>query len=143
MQTIQSFLNSQQREVYSVSPNQTVWEALQVMAQHNIGAVLVVNNDKMVGIFSERDYARRVELKGLLTKETLVGQIMTSKFITIQPSRKMDECMQVMTENRVRHLPVTDKQENILGLVSIGDVVSEMIHEQRLLIDQLRHYIAG
>jgi CBS domain-containing protein len=143
MQTIQSFLNSQQREVYSVSPNQTVWEALQVMAQHNIGAVLVVNNDKMVGIFSERDYARRVELKGLLTKETLVGQIMTSKFITIQPSRKMDECMQVMTENRVRHLPVTDQQENILGLVSIGDVVSEMIHEQRLLIDQLRHYIAG
>jgi CBS domain-containing protein len=143
MQTIQSFLNSQQREVYSVSPNQTVWEALQVMAQHNIGAVLVVNNDKMVGIFSERDYARRVELKGLLTKETLVGQIMTSKFITIQPSRKMDECMQIMTENRVRHLPVMDQQENILGLVSIGDVVSEMIHEQRLLIDQLRHYIAG
>ena len=143
MQTIQSFLNSQQREVYSVSPNQTVWEALQVMAQHNIGAVLVANNDKMVGIFSERDYARRVELKGLLTKETLVGQIMTSKFITIQPSRKMDECMQIMTENRVRHLPVMDQQENILGLVSIGDVVSEMIHEQRLLIDQLRHYIAG
>lgn len=143
MQTIQSFLNSQQREVYSVSPNQTVWEALQVMAQHNIGAVLVVNNDKMVGIFSERDYARRVELKGLLTKETLVGQIMTSNFITIQPSRKMDECMQIMTENRVRHLPVMDQQENILGLVSIGDVVSEMIHEQRLLIDQLRHYIAG
>jgi CBS domain-containing protein len=143
MQTIQSFLNSQQREVYSVSPNQTVWEALQVMAQHNIGAVLVVNNDKMVGIFSERDYARRVEPKGLLTKETLVGQIMTSKFITIQPSRKMDECMQIMTENRVRHLPVMDQQENILGLVSIGDVVSEMIHEQRLLIDQLRHYIAG
>lgn len=143
MRTIQSFLNSQQREVYSVSPNQTVWEALQVMAQHNIGAVLVANNDKMVGIFSERDYARRVELKGLLTKETLVGQIMTSKFITIQPSRKMDECMQIMTENRVRHLPVMDQQENILGLVSIGDVVSEMIHEQRLLIDQLRHYIAG
>lgn len=114
-----------------------------MMAQHNIGAVLVVNNDKMVGIFSERDYARRVELKGLLTKETLVGQIMTSKFITILPSRKMDECMQIMTENRVRHLPVMDQQENILGLVSIGDVVSEMIHEQRLLIDQLRHYIAG
>lgn len=113
------------------------------MAQHNIGAVLVINNDKMVGIFSERDYARRVELKGLLTKETLVGQIMTSKFITIQPSRKMDECMQIMTENRVRHLPVMDQQENILGLVSIGEVVSEMIHEQRLLIDQLRHYIAG
>ena len=93
------------------------------MAQHNIGAVLVINNDKMVGIFSERDYARRVELKGLLTKETLVGQIMISKFIIIQPSRKMDECMQIMTENRVRHLPVMDQQENILGLVSIGEVV--------------------
>jgi CBS domain-containing protein len=143
MQTIQSFLSIHQREVYSVTPNQTVWEALQVMAQHNIGAVLVVNNDKMVGIFSERDYARRVELKGLLTKETLVGQIMTSKLITIHPSRKMDECMQIMTENRVRHLPVMDEQEKILGLVSIGDVVSEMIHEQRLLIDQLRQYIAG
>jgi CBS domain-containing protein len=97
----------------------------------------------MVGIFSERDYARRVELKGLLMKETLVGQIMTSKFITIQPSRKMDECMQVMTENRVRHLPIMNSGDEILGLVSIGDVVSEMIKEQRLLIDQMRQYISG
>jgi CBS domain-containing protein len=143
MQTIQSFLNSNQREVYIVSPKQTVWEALQLMAQKNIGAVLVVNEGVMAGIFSERDYARRVELKNLLTKETLVEQVMTSKFISIPPSTKMDECMQIMTEHRIRHLPVMNESNAILGLVSIGDVVSEMIKEQRLLIDQMRHYIAG
>lgn len=113
------------------------------MAQKNVGAVLVVNEGVMVGIFSERDYARRVELKNLLTKETLVEQVMTSKFISIPPSTKMDECMQIMTENRIRHLPVINESDEILGLVSIGDVVSEMIKEQRLLIDQMRHYIAG
>ena len=143
MQAVQSFIQSHERPVHAVSPNQTVWEALEVMARHNIGAVLVVDEGKMVGIFSERDYARRVELKGLETKATRIAEVMTSKFISISPSSKMDDCMQIMTERRVRHLPVINENNQILGLVSIGDVVSEMISAQRELISQLKQYIAG
>jgi len=143
MQAVQSFIHSHQRTVHTVSPNQTVWEALQIMAKHNIGAVLVINEGAMVGIFSERDYARRVELKGLETKSTRIADVMTSKFISISPSTKMDYCMQIMTEHRIRHLPVIDQNNEILGLVSIGDVVSEMISAQRDLISQLKQYIAG
>jgi CBS domain-containing protein len=143
MQAVQSFIQTHQRPVHSVAPHQTVWDALHVMANHNIGAVLVVDEGEMVGIFSERDYARRVELKGLKTKATSIADVMTSKFITITPSTKMDECMQIMTEHRVRHLPVISENHEILGLVSIGDVVSEMINAQRELIHQLKQYIAG
>jgi CBS domain-containing protein len=143
MQAVQSFIQTHQRPVHFVAPHQTVWDALHVMAKHNIGAVLVVDDGKMVGIFSERDYARRVELKGLKTKATSIADVMTSKFITITPSTKMDDCMQIMTEHRVRHLPVIDENNQILGLVSIGDVVSEMISAQRELISQLKQYIAG
>lgn len=143
MQAVQSFIQTHQRPVHSVAPHQTVWDALHVMAKHNIGAVLVIDDGKMVGIFSERDYARRVELKGLKTKATSIADVMTSKFITITPSTKMDDCMQIMTEHRIRHLPVIDENNQILGLVSIGDVVSEMISAQRELISQLKQYIAG
>ena len=143
MQAVQSFIHSHQRTVHAVSPSQTVWEALHTMAKHNIGAVLVVNDGEMVGIFSERDYARRVELKGLETKSTRISDVMTSKFVSISPSTTMDDCMQIMTEHRVRHLPVIAENNEILGLVSIGDVVSEMISAQRDVISQLKQYIAG
>ena len=96
----------------------------------------------MVGIFSERDYARRVELKGLLTQETRVGDVMTAEFITISPDQKMDECMQIMTNKRIRHLPVM-KDSQLLGMVSIGDVLLVMISEQKQLIEQLQSYISG
>ena len=142
MQTIKAFLERAPREVCSVSPEQTVWEALQVLADNNIGALLVMQGTQMVGIFSERDYARRVELKGRLSRETLVSEVMTSEFITISPEQQMDECMQIMTDKRIRHLPVM-KDGQVLGMVSIGDVLLVMIAEQKHLIDQLQSYISG
>ena len=142
MQTIKAFLERAPREVYSVSPEQTVWEALKVLAENNIGALLVMQGSQMVGIFSERDYARRVELKGRLTRETQVREVMTAEFITISPEQQMDECMQIMTDKRIRHLPVM-KEGQLLGMVSIGDVLLVMIAEQKRLIDQLQSYISG
>lgn len=142
MQTIKAFLHSSPRAICSVQPNQTVWEALQVLAENNIGALLVMEGTQMVGIFSERDYARRVELKGRLTRETRVRDVMTAEFITISPDRKMHECMQIMTDNRIRHLPVM-KDGQLLGMVSIGDVLLVMISEQKQLIEQLQSYISG
>jgi CBS domain-containing protein len=142
MQTIKAFLHSSPRAICSVQPNQTVWEALQVLAENNIGALLVMEGTQMVGIFSERDYARRVELKDRLTRETRVSDVMTSEFITISPDQKMHECMQIMTDNRIRHLPVM-KDGQLLGMVSIGDVLLVMISEQKQLIEQLQSYISG
>jgi CBS domain-containing protein len=142
MQTIKAFLHSSPRAICSVQPNQTVWEALQILAENNIGALLVIEGTQMVGIFSERDYARRVELKGRLTRETRVRDVMTAEFITISPDRKMHECMQIMTDNRIRHLPVM-KDGQLLGMVSIGDVLLVMISEQKQLIEQLQSYISG
>jgi CBS domain-containing protein len=142
MQTIKAFLHSSPRAICSVQPNQTVWEALHVLAENNIGALLVMEGTQMVGIFSERDYARRVELKDRLTRETRVSDVMTSEFITISPDQKMHECMQIMTDNRIRHLPVM-KDGQVLGMVSIGDVLLVMISEQKQLIEQLQSYISG
>lgn len=142
MQTIKAFLERAPREVCWVGPEQTVWEALQVLADNNIGALLVMQGMQMVGIFSERDYARRVELKGRLSRETLVRDVMTSEFITISPEQRMDECMQIMTDKRIRHLPVM-KDGQLIGMVSIGDVLLVMIAEQKRLIDQLQSYISG
>ena len=142
MQTIKGFLERAPRELCSVRPEQTVWEALQILADNNIGALLVMQGAQMVGIFSERDYARRVELKGRLTRETQVRDVMTSEFITIKPEQQMDECMQIMTDNRIRHLPVM-KDGQLIGMVSIGDVLLVMIAEQKRLIEQLQSYISG
>lgn len=142
MQTIKAFLESSPRAIYSVQPDQTVWEALRVLADNNIGALLVMEGTQMVGIFSERDYARRVELKGRLTQETPVREVMTAEFITISPDQPMDACMQIMTDNRIRHLPVM-KEGQLLGMVSIGDVLLVMIAEQKQLIEQLQSYISG
>lgn len=142
MQTIKAFLHSSPRAICSVQPEQTVWEALQVLAENNIGALLVMEGTQMVGIFSERDYARRVELKDRLTRETRVSDVMTSEFITISPDQKMHECMQIMTDNRIRHLPVM-KDGQLIGMVSIGDVLLVMISEQKQLIEQLQSYISG
>lgn len=142
MLTLQAFLAQSRRDVWSVGPDQTVWEALELMAARNIGAVPVLEDGVLTGIFSERDYARRVELKGLQTRQTHVRDVMTQQLISVHPGQKIDECMQIMTEHRVRHLPVID-QGKLVGLVSIGDVVSVMIKEQRTLIEQLQHYISS
>ena len=142
MQTIKAFLQGAPRDICSVRPDQTVWEALQMLADNNIGALLVMEGTQMVGIFSERDYARRVELKDRLTRETRVLDVMTAEFITISPDQKMHECMQIMTDNRIRHLPVM-KDGQLIGMVSIGDVLLVMISEQKQLIEQLQSYISG
>lgn len=142
MQTIKAFLEKTPRELCSVHPDQTVWDAINVLADNNIGAVLVIDDHQLVGIFSERDYARRVELQGRLTRETIVRDVMTAQFITVSPEQRMDECMQIMTNKRVRHLPVM-KGDQLIGLVSIGDVLLVMISEQEQLIAQLQSYISG
>ena len=142
MQTIKAFLERAPRDICSVRPEQTVWEALQILADNNVGALVVMQGTQMVGIFSERDYARRVELKGRLTRDTQIRDVMTAEFITIKPEQQMDECMQIMTDNRIRHLPVM-KDGQLVGMVSIGDVLLVMISEQKQLIEQLQSYISG
>jgi CBS domain-containing protein len=142
MKTISQFLDQSNRPVYSVGPNATVREALEVMAQQNIGALLVLDDDSLAGIFSERDYARKVVLKGKSSSDAKVSEIMTSKVITINTKHTIDQCMQIMTDNHIRHLPIVN-DENVMGLISIGDVVREMIAYQKSMIEQLQSYIAG
>lgn len=127
---------------YSVTPLTTVFEAVKQMAEKNIGALLVMEADKIVGIFTERDYARKIILKGLSSKETLIRDIMITKVIYVCPDQTKEECMALMTNNRVRHLPVVDNGK-LLGLISIGDIVNVIISEQKFIIDQLVHYISG
>jgi CBS domain-containing protein len=142
MKTISQFLDQSNRPVYSVGPNATVREALEVMAQQNIGALLVLDDDSLAGIFSERDYARKVVLKGKSSSDAKVSEIMTSKVITINTKHTIDQCMQIMTDNHIRHLPIVNDQK-VMGLISIGDVVREMIAYQKSMIEQLQSYIAG
>ena len=112
------------------------------MALHNIGALLVLKEQKLVGIFSERDYARKVFLKGKSSNDAKVSDVMTSKVITINTKHSIDQCMQIMTDNHIRHLPIVNNQK-VMGLISIGDVVREMIAYQKSMIEQLQSYIAG
>ncbi len=142
MQTVKTFLERSPRSLHTVQKNKTVWEALDIMATNNVGALPVLSGENMVGIFSERDYARRVELKGRQTRDTLIQDVMTSQFITVNPEQKMDECMQIMTDMRIRHLPVMSDNK-LIGMVSIGDVLFVMIAEQKILIEQLHSYISG
>ena len=142
MKTISQFLEESKRPVYSVGPNATVRKALEIMAQHNIGALLVIDGQTLEGIFSERDYARKVVLKGKSSSDAKVSEIMTSKVITINTKHTIDQCMQIMTDNHIRHLPIVNDQ-NVMGLISIGDVVREMMDHQKSMIERLQSYIAG
>ena len=125
-----------------VSPKDTVFHALNVMARHEVGAVMVLDGEQLVGIFSERDYARKVILQDKSSKETLVQEIMSDKVAYVTPSHSIDQCMALMTEKRFRHLPVLDG-ETVVGIVSIGDLVKETISAQRFIIQELERYIAG
>ena len=127
--------------VISVTPSATVFEALQRMADHNIGALLVMNGDRLAGIFSERDYARKVALRGLTSKDTTVGELMTGKVITVGPAWTADQCMALMTEHHIRHLPVVEG-DRVLGVISIGDAVKAVVDEQHFVIGQLTNYIS-
>ena len=113
------------------------------MAKHEVGAVLVLDGEQLVGIFSERDYARKIILQGKTSKETQVSEIMSDKVAYVTPNVSLDECMALMTEKHFRHLPVLDDEGSVLGIISIGDLVKETISDQQFLIAQLEHYIAG
>jgi CBS domain-containing protein len=128
-------------DVWSVAPDDTVFDALETMAELNIGAVLVLDGDDLVGILSERDYARNVELLERGSKETRVSEIMTAEIRTVGSASTVAECMELMTEHRIRHLPVLDDDGRLAGVISIGDVVKAMIAQQHDMITQLERYI--
>lgn len=142
MYTVNQILHRKGDQVWSTHPEATVYEALQLMAEKDIGALLVLESGKLVGIFSERDYARKIVLLGRTSRETRVREIMTEKVFYIDPGQSTEECMALMTNKRIRHLPVMDK-ERVVGVISIGDVVKAIISNQEFVIEQLEHYITG
>jgi CBS domain-containing protein len=142
MQTIRQILEDKGYEVLSVTPGASVYSAIELMAENGIGALMVMDGDKAVGLISERDYARKVILKGRSSKDTEVREIMTTHVVCARPEQTVEQCMALMTEKRVRHLPIMD-DGRLVGIVSIGDLVKAIIAEQRFIIEQLEHYICG
>jgi CBS domain-containing protein len=142
MPTAHDILRFKGSTLHCVRPNDTVLAALGVMAQHDIGAVLVLDGDELAGILTERDYARKVALVGRTSKDSPVSAIMTAEVVCVPPNRSIEDCMALMTERRVRHLPVVENGQ-VIGLVSIGDLVKATIDEQEFTINQLKNYIAG
>lgn len=140
--TVRQILGKKGSSVWTISPDASGYEALELMADKNIGALVVVESEKILGIFSERDYARKVILKGKSSKKTDVRELMSQKVFSIGPSQTIEVCMAIMTEKQVRHLPVVE-DDRLVGLVSIGDVVKVVIAEQKITIDQLEKYITG
>ena len=128
--------------VHSIAPTATVLEALQSMAEKHIGALLVMEGNTIVGILTERDYARKIALLGRSSLTTRVSEVMTKAVMYVDPSQTSDECMALMTQNRLRHLPVVENGK-VLGMISIGDLVKDIISQQQFIIDQLGHYISG
>jgi CBS domain-containing protein len=142
MQTIRQILEDKGYEVFSIGPGASVYSAIELMAENGIGALMVMEGNKAVGLISERDYARKVILKGRSSKDTEVREIMTTHVVCARPEQTVEECMALMTEKRVRHLPIMD-DGRVVGIVSIGDLVKAIIAEQRFIIEQLEHYISG
>ena len=144
MTRLKDFLElNKDREICSTSKDQSVRQALILMSEKNIGAIIIVdNNDFPIGIFSERDYARKIILKGKNSKDTLLEEVMTKELITVTRDYKIDQCMEIMIEKRIRHLPVLENKK-IIGMISIGDVLKIMIKEQKELIDHLQKFITS
>jgi len=140
--SINEILEHKGSTVWTIAPDATVFEAIQMMSDKNIGAVLVTEREKLIGIISERDYTRKVALKGKSSKELKVRDIITDRVLSVTPNHTVEECLRLMTERRVRHLPVLDG-EKIIGLVSIGDLVNWIISAQSTTIQQLETYISG
>ncbi|MGH8559998.1 MAG: CBS domain-containing protein [Methylococcales bacterium] len=142
MNTVKQVLKVKGDAVFSISPESPVYEALTVMAEYEIGALVVVKDERPVGIFSERDYARKVMLKGKSSKSITVGELMVRDIYYVSPEDSLDECMVIMTEKRIRHIPVLE-DNRLVGLISIGDVVKQIISEQEFRIRELEKYIQG
>ena len=144
MTRIEDFLKlNKNKKIWTILKGQSVIQALILMSEKNIGAIIIVdNNDFPIGIFSERDYARKIILKGKSSKDTLLHEVMTKKLITVTRDCKIDQCMEIMTEKRIRHLPVLENKK-IAGIISIGDVLKIMIKEQKELIDHLQKFITS
>jgi len=140
--TISTILNGKSGTVWSISPERTVFEAIQLMAEKNVGALLVMESNQLVGIFSERDYTRKLVLHGKSSRVTPVKEILSSKLVTVSPDETLDDAMRKMTQFRIRHLPVMDGDE-VVGIVSIGDLVKWIISAQNATIDHLEGYITG
>ena len=140
--TIASLLKDKPRKVWSISEDSTVFEAIELMAGKNIGALPVMSNGKLLGILSERDYTRKIAIEGKSSKSTSVGEIISADFISVSPNSTIDECMHLMTEHRIRHLPVVQTDE-LVGIISIGDLVNWIISAQGIAIEQLENFITG
>ena len=142
MITIKELLKKKSGDIWSISPQASVYQALELMAQKEVGALLVIENDKLVGIFSERDYARKIILKGKASKDTAVGELMTTSVYYVTPDNTLEEAMALMTSKHIRHLPIMN-QGKLSGIVTLGDVVKKIISEQKLTIDELENYVTG
>jgi CBS domain-containing protein len=142
VKTVREMLLKKGNKIYSISPNQKIFEALQLMADKDVGALLVLDGESLVGIISERDYARKVALEGKSSKDCLVSDIMSTKVMYVENDSSTEECMALMINKKVRHLPVIDNGK-LLGVISIGDVVNAVIDENKFTIDQLVRYITG
>lgn len=142
MATVKNILDSKGSAIFTITPDTTVYHALELMVEKNVSALLVMEADKLAGIFTERDYARKVVLKGKSSRDTAIGDIMTGNLITVTSASSIDECMELMTGKYIRHLPVVDDGK-LAGIISIGDVVRTIIQEQKAIIGHMEQYITG
>ena len=139
---VENILAQKDDQIWSIEPDASVYEALLMMDRRDIGALLVIQNNSLIGILSERDYARKIIIKGKSSKETLVREVMTKDVCYVDKKKKVDECLAIMSDKRIRHLPVMEENK-LIGLISIGDVVKSIISEQEIVIDDLYNYIHG
>ena len=142
MTTVDKLLSTKTKEIWSLVPDDSVFAALEMMADKNVSGLLIVKDEKLVGIFTERDYARKLILKGKFSKDTKVSDLMTKNVLYVEPKNTIQDCMKLMTDKRIRHLPVLDEGQ-LIGIVTIGDLVKQIISEQETTIHQLENYISG
>ncbi len=142
MKRIQTLLKKKGYDVWSIAPDASVYDAIHLMAEKAVGALIVMDGPNLVGVISERDYARKIILEGRSSENTKISEIMSSEVITVGPDNKIEECMAMMTERRIRHLPVLDG-DKVLGVISLGDLVKYIIAEQQFVIEQMERYING
>ena len=142
MRNIKQLLVDKGDDILTIGPNSSVYDAIKAMADNHVGSLLVMENENLVGIITERDYSKNIILKGKSSKNTPVKDIMVSNVLCVKPKQTVEECMALMTDKRVRHLPVIE-DDKIIGIISIGDLVKAIISEQKFMIEQLEHYISG